>query len=105
MAVPLYRETISHIAEVKYIPLSFWNVHPNYQGPGSLRIGLEHTISQIGFFPKHTSSDSSSGKVIIISPENMKMEIGFITPVLPLSYVKYGGIVTNGCIYGLWQRT
>ena len=44
LTVLIYRETMSHIGAVKYLPLPFLNGHPNYPGLGFPRIELEQTI-------------------------------------------------------------
>ena len=48
----LYRDTVSHIGEVKYSHLSFQHGHPKYQDLGLPSIGLEQTTSQCDFFLK-----------------------------------------------------
>ena len=45
-------DTVSHIGDVKYSHLSFQHGHPNYQGLGFPRIGIEQTTAQNDFFLK-----------------------------------------------------
>ena len=103
MTVYLYRETISHILSLKYHPLSFQHGNPRYQGLIFPNIGHEQTITKIGFFSKNLSQDSLSIMGIIPYLENMQLDTGYVTPVISIINGKYGGLISNGCIYSLWE--
>ena len=49
---------------MKSLPLSFQHVHPNYQGLGLPRIGIEYTISQIDLLSNNTYSKYLAGNII-----------------------------------------
>ena len=98
----LYRRYISHIVEVKYIPIAFLHFYPKNQGLGFPRIGIEHTITLIYFFSKHIYSHYLSAKGVILSLRYMQLEVGSMTQLISLIYVNYAGLLINSwiSIYG-----
>ena len=101
-SVSIY-EKVSHIRAVKFIPFGFCNGHSKYYGLVFPRIGLEYKIKQIDFLSEKIYSEYLAVKRIIISLEQIQMELGSVIPVSSISNVKYGGLVTNGYIYSLWE--
>ena len=88
---------------MKFIPFGFCNGHSKYYGLVFPRIGLEYKIKQIDFLSEKIYSEYLAVKRIIISLEQIQMELGSVIPVSSISNVKYGGLVTNVYIYSLWE--
>ena len=93
-AIYLYWEMESHVDAIKSFPLLLFSYTPNITMTGDYKIWLEQTIYHIDFFTINESYDSLKIQVLIMSYEQMHLEIEYCKPVTSLNYGRYLGIGT-----------
>jgi hypothetical protein len=100
---PILMSSLNAIGIQRYLPRSVVYAPLQYQGLAVPNLYVESGIQHVVLLLQETHGLTQTGKLLILSLEAMKVEIGVGGSVLTQSFSRYGCLATRSWVKNTWQ--